>query len=741
MAAFLLQIESMPSSSPSPVGVGEAWIRGLSIRTRVIALMLAVLLPALCAGLWVVGLTYRLEHESSERLLEETSRALSTVLDRELTQRATAVRTLSNSRLLDAAPDIPPQALRAFDDQARRTLTGLEGWLEVRTAQRILVNTRLPPGGLPDPDDARFAAALSARAQIQPLQQDRKTGIQYATLVQPVLRDGRPVLNLALAVLPREFQRILDQQALADGWMAAIVDSSGHVVARYPGTALHAGRLATPDLLSRIATAEQGTMSSASLDGQLLTLLFSTSPQGWTYVTGMPQTRFDGLVPPAVIKAGVAMLMLLALALAAALWVSRGIVGHVRGELEQQVEKAVAHTRRVEQRMFQVQRAEALGRLTRGLSHDFNNVLGVISNSAHLLRRKANNPDLDFAIDATLRAVDTGSHLIRNLFPAHAGGAEDGGPTAASTPKRALAGSRILLVEDNEALLRTTSSLLGIYGCDVMCAQSADEALQLIDQPPGFDAVLSDVKMPGAMDGIALARHLRQKLPQLPIVLISAHRGDAPIPEGVAMLHKPCSPEVLVAALEDALARADPGAAGTPYAPHGMSGPCTTNPVRPIPPSTMRRSNMKDTHTISALNNLIETCKDGEYGFQASAEHAKDPQIKQLFLNRARDCREAAAELQTLVMQHGGKPEDRGSATGTVHRGWVAVKGTLAGYSDLAMLEETERGEDGALARYRAALKDDLPSGVRSIVEAQLQGVQRNHDQIKAMRDQLKAMA
>jgi uncharacterized protein (TIGR02284 family) len=155
----------------------------------------------------------------------------------------------------------------------------------------------------------------------------------------------------------------------------------------------------------------------------------------------------------------------------------------------------------------------------------------------------------------------------------------------------------------------------------------------------------------------------------------------------------------------------------------------------------MQRNDMKDTHTISVLNNLIETCKDGEYGFQASAEHAQDPQIKALFLSRSRDCREAAAELQTLVMQHGGKPEDRGSATGTVHRGWVAVKGTLAGYSDLAMLEETERGEDTALARYRAALKDDLPSGVRSIVEAQLQGVKRNHDQIKAMRDQLKAIA
>ena len=150
---------------------------------------------------------------------------------------------------------------------------------------------------------------------------------------------------------------------------------------------------------------------------------------------------------------------------------------------------------------------------------------------------------------------------------------------------------------------------------------------------------------------------------------------------------------------------------------------------------------MKDTRTINTLNNLIETCKDGEYGFKASADHALDPQIKSLFMARAEDCRRAAAELQTIVMQQGGKPEDSGTATGAAHRGWVAVKGTLAGYTDLAMLDETERGEDTALARYRSALKDELPTDIRSVVEAQMQGVQRNHDQIRALRDQHKAAA
>ncbi|MDP2263841.1 MAG: PA2169 family four-helix-bundle protein [Hydrogenophaga sp.] len=148
---------------------------------------------------------------------------------------------------------------------------------------------------------------------------------------------------------------------------------------------------------------------------------------------------------------------------------------------------------------------------------------------------------------------------------------------------------------------------------------------------------------------------------------------------------------------------------------------------------------MEHNDVVKTLNKLIETSKDGEYGFRTSGEHCKSPQIRELFMKRADECRKAAAELQSLVVQHGGSAEDTGSASGAMHRGWVAVKGALAGYTDLAMLEETERGEDVALASYRRALEQDLPPNVRSVVETHLQGVQRNHDQVRMLRDQARA--
>jgi uncharacterized protein (TIGR02284 family) len=142
---------------------------------------------------------------------------------------------------------------------------------------------------------------------------------------------------------------------------------------------------------------------------------------------------------------------------------------------------------------------------------------------------------------------------------------------------------------------------------------------------------------------------------------------------------------------------------------------------------------------IQLLNDLIETCKDGEYGFRSTAEHASSPELLRLMELRSEECRQAASELQGLVVHLGGAAEARGSVTGAAHRGWVAVKGTLAGYSDLNMLEEAERGEDVAIERYRRALDQPLPPDVRSVVERQFEGARRNHQQVRRLRDEARA--
>lgn len=152
--------------------------------------------------------------------------------------------------------------------------------------------------------------------------------------------------------------------------------------------------------------------------------------------------------------------------------------------------------------------------------------------------------------------------------------------------------------------------------------------------------------------------------------------------------------------------------------------------------TTMERADVVD-----VLNGLIETSKDGEYGFKECAEHAKSPNIKSVLSARSADCASGAAELQRLVATYGGEPESGGSVAGALHRGWVSVRSAMTSKDDLAVLQEAERGEDSSLKAYREAAAKPLPADVQAVVAKQLQGAQKNHDQIKALRDTVKAAA
>ena len=142
------------------------------------------------------------------------------------------------------------------------------------------------------------------------------------------------------------------------------------------------------------------------------------------------------------------------------------------------------------------------------------------------------------------------------------------------------------------------------------------------------------------------------------------------------------------------------------------------------------------TDNTSILNDLVETSKDGEQGFRSAAEDAKSAELKATFLRRADDCAKGASELQQLVARMGGKPEQGGSVAGAMHRGWMDLKAKVTGRDDLAILEECERGEDVAKAKYRKALDTTLPDDVRSVVQRQYDGVVRNHDAVRDLRDQ-----
>lgn len=135
--------------------------------------------------------------------------------------------------------------------------------------------------------------------------------------------------------------------------------------------------------------------------------------------------------------------------------------------------------------------------------------------------------------------------------------------------------------------------------------------------------------------------------------------------------------------------------------------------------------------TISTLNTLIETCEDGAKGFRTAAEGVNDRSIRDLFNTYASERERFAGELQSEVRKLGGTPEDGGSVSGALHRGWTNIKSAVTGRSDSAIVAEAERGEDVAVESYQKALQADLPADVRAIVQRQFMQVKAAHDRVR----------
>ena len=128
------------------------------------------------------------------------------------------------------------------------------------------------------------------------------------------------------------------------------------------------------------------------------------------------------------------------------------------------------------------------------------------------------------------------------------------GPVSVAAPEAAPAlpvmHARVLVVEDDEQVRETVSAALRTAGFDIHTAASGDEAMQRIDSGERFDAVLSDIVMPGSLSGVELARRLRLQHPGIGVVLVTGYSDHAVDVPGVQALAKPYEVHEVVSALK-----------------------------------------------------------------------------------------------------------------------------------------------------------------------------------------------
>jgi two-component system, response regulator PdtaR len=108
----------------------------------------------------------------------------------------------------------------------------------------------------------------------------------------------------------------------------------------------------------------------------------------------------------------------------------------------------------------------------------------------------------------------------------------------------------VLIVEDEFLIAMSASAVLAQAGFDTIEASNADEAIVVL-QERDVDVIFTDIRMPGSMDGLRLARHVRDRWPPIKIMVTSGHHliqnGD--LPDGGVFLPKPYTDAAIVAAI------------------------------------------------------------------------------------------------------------------------------------------------------------------------------------------------
>ena len=136
------------------------------------------------------------------------------------------------------------------------------------------------------------------------------------------------------------------------------------------------------------------------------------------------------------------------------------------------------------------------------------------------------------------------------------------------------------------------------------------------------------------------------------------------------------------------------------------------------------------------LQDLIETCRDGETGYLHAAGLARDSELRSYFQQQSSERAHFRVELTDAITRLGEPdPDTSGSSAAVLHRAWFELKDDFGG-GDHTLLESVERGEDSAKHSYESALETKLPGEIDELLRNQYASVKAAHDRVRSWRDE-----
>ena len=124
----------------------------------------------------------------------------------------------------------------------------------------------------------------------------------------------------------------------------------------------------------------------------------------------------------------------------------------------------------------------------------------------------------------------------------------------------------VLIVEDDQLLKMLTTDIVEEAGFVALSAENADEAVALLAARSDIAMLLTDINMPGSMDGLELAHMVRDRWPHIKIIVVSAHgEASSAVPAGSLFFHKPYKTEAMISAIDSLIDAGKPGSGARVY--------------------------------------------------------------------------------------------------------------------------------------------------------------------------------
>ncbi|HEY2186060.1 MAG TPA: cache domain-containing protein, partial [Xanthobacteraceae bacterium] len=435
------------------------------IQARLTMLALVTALPLVAIASFAILRTVDDQRTQIQSDVQQMVESFLADVDREISAIQAELQALATS------PSLQTGDFRAFDQQMRAALSirGMSIVLHDTKGQQLL-STNLPFGEpLPRATDTEMhdRVVATGKPQISDLIMGAVLKRPILVVGVPVFREGKVAYVLAMALGPEALSALMREEKLSPDWIAAILDRNGAIAARNRDLDRLLGQPVAPMLRKKLRESIEGWIPNVTSDGIPVYSTFRRSTlTGWTVAIGLPSEYVDAPLRRAQRIAFGGGAGILALSLALASWVGRGIrrpvdaltaaadalgsgksigplIGGVReldqvrealrnaatalacnrDELEsmvaertQRLREEIGAREQAQSTLLQAQKMEAMGQLTGGVAHDFNNLLTAVSGSLALLEPRISDERSLRLLRMAQRGAARGAKLTEALL-------------------------------------------------------------------------------------------------------------------------------------------------------------------------------------------------------------------------------------------------------------------------------------------------------------------------------------